>query len=60
NFDFGVLWQGEPEVALTADGSLFDDSTFLASLEAERLDLEDDMSAFKAYPVVSISFVYNF
>lgn len=60
NFDLGVLWQGEPEVSLTADGSLFDDPTFMASLENERLELEEDMSDFKAYPVISLSFVYNF
>lgn len=60
NFDVGVLWQGEPEVALAANGLLASDPTFLASLEAERLQLEDDMSDFKAYPVLSLSFVYNF
>lgn len=60
NFDFGVLWQGEPEVTLTADGTLAADQTFQASLESERQELEDDMSDFKAYPVISISFVYNF
>jgi len=60
NFDLGVLWQGEPEVSLIADGTLFNDPTFQASLENERLELEDDMSNFKAYPVISLSFVYNF
>ena len=30
------------------------------ALEAERLDLEDDMSDLKAWPVVSLAFVYNF
>jgi hypothetical protein len=33
---------------------------FLADLENERLELEEDMSDFKAYPVISLSFVYNF
>jgi hypothetical protein len=60
NFDLGVLWQGEPEVSLLADGTLFDDPTFMASLENERLELEDDMNDFKAYPVISLSFVYIF
>ncbi len=60
NFDLGVLWQGEPVVELSADGLLALDPTFLASLEAERLELEEDMSDFKAYPVVSLSIVYNF
>ena len=60
NFDLGVLWQGDPEVLLTADGLLADDPTFLGSLENERLELEDDLSDYKAFPVVSLSFVYNF
>jgi hypothetical protein len=61
NFDFGVLWQGDPDVALVAaGGTLVDDPTFQASLEAERLALEDEISNFKAYPVVSLSIVYNF
>ena len=60
NLDFGVLWQGEPEVTLTADGLLASDPTFMTALENERLELEDEMSDFKAWPVVSLGFVYNF
>ncbi len=60
NFDLGVLWQGEPNVALTADGLLANDPTFVNALESERLELEDEMSDFKAWPVVSLGFVYNF
>jgi hypothetical protein len=64
NLDFGVLWQGEPEVTLEATG--LDTAppavqTALAvELENERLELEDEMSDFKAWPVLSIGFVYNF
>lgn len=60
NFDVGVLWQDEPEVTLEATGLFANDPAFMASLENERQQLEDDMSDFKAYPVVSLSFVYNF
>ena len=60
NLDFGVLWQGSPEVQLSADGALAGDPTFEASLEAERIALEDDISDFKAWPVVSLGFVVNF
>ena len=60
NFDVGVLLQGDPEVTLVADGLLASDPSFQAELEAERQDLEDKFSDFKAYPVVSLSFVYNF
>ena len=60
NLDFGVLWQDSPSVTLTADGLLANDPTFLAAVEAERAELEDDVSNYKAWPVVSLGFVFNF
>lgn len=64
NLDFGVLWQGEPMVTLEATG--FDNTpapvqaVLGPALEAERLELEDEVSSYKAWPVISLSFVYNF
>jgi hypothetical protein len=60
NFDIGVLWQGEPEVAVTADGILATNPGFIQSLETERLELQNEISDYKAWPVVSLGFVYNF
>lgn len=64
NLDFGVLWQGEPEVTLEATGlaaaPLAVQTALAAELENERLELEDEMSDFKAWPVLSLGFVYNF
>jgi hypothetical protein len=60
NLDLGVLWQGDPEVTLEADGLLAQDPLFQASLEAERLELEDELSDFKAWPAVSLGFFYRF
>lgn len=60
NLDVGLLWQGEPDVTLEADGSLAQDPLFQAALESERRQLEDEMSDFKAWPVVSIGVVYRF
>jgi hypothetical protein len=60
NLDFGVLWQGEPEVALSASGALSTDAGFQAALELERRQLEDEVSNFKAWPVVSLGIVYKF
>ncbi len=60
NLDLGVLWQGEPQVTMQASGLLANDPTFLAAVEIERQQLADDMSSFKAYPVVSLGFVFNF
>ncbi len=60
NLDFGLLWQGEPEVTLTANGALAGDPGFQASLEQERLELAQEFSDFKAWPVVSLGFFVNF
>ena len=60
NFDLGVLLQGEPTVTLDASGTLANDPLFQQSLAAEQQDLTDDLSNFKAYPVLSLAFVYNF
>lgn len=60
NVDFGVLWQGDPLVTLTADGTLSGDPGFQADLEVERQEIEDDLSEFKVWPVLSLGFVYNF
>ena len=60
NLDFGVLWQGSPQISMTADGLLSGDPTFEASLDAERAELENELSDYKAWPVVSLGFVFNF
>lgn len=60
NLDLGVLWQGEPEVTLTANGTLAGDPGFQASLEQERLELANEFSDFKAWPVISLGFFVNF
>lgn len=64
NLDFGVLWQGEPSVSLIA--TEFDSApqaiqdALGPALDAERLELENEISDYKAWPVVSLSFIYNF
>lgn len=64
NMDFGVLWQGDPSVSLFATG--YDNAPALiqaeldAALAIESAALEDDISDYKAWPVFSLSFVYNF
>ncbi len=64
NLDFGVLWQGEPSVSLFATGletaPAQVQAQLMPALEAERLELEDELSDYMAWPVISLSFVYNF
>lgn len=60
NIDLGVLWQGSPMVAMAADGPLGTDPAFLSELELERIQFEDDIKDFKAYPVISLGLSYKF
>jgi hypothetical protein len=60
NLDFGVLWQGDPIVDMSVSGPLANDPGFQNSLELERQEVEDDMSDFKAWPVLQLGFVYKF
>lgn len=58
--DFGVLWQGDPTVSLSADGLLATDPGFIADLEDERMQMQNDVGDLKAYPVISLGFNFNF
>jgi len=60
--DFGVAFIGSPDVSLTATGPLAvaADPAFLANLAREQEDLEDDLSDFKVYPVLSVSLFLRF
>lgn len=60
NLDLGVLWQGSPTVALTADGTLAADPLFQQALETERQELEDEGEDYKAWPVISLGLHFNF
>ena len=64
NLDLGVLWQDEPIVTLEAVGLASAppavQAILIPALEAERQLLEDEMSSLKAYPVISLAFIYNF
>ena len=65
SLDFGVLWQGEPIVTLTSDGSLATQQSpagdqFRAALETERQQLESEAENLKAYPVITLGFRFNF
>ena len=60
NLDLGVLWQGKPRVTLNADGVLESDPIFQSALEAERRELDNDISSYKAWPVFSLGIFVNF
>jgi hypothetical protein len=64
NLDFGVLWQGDPTVALEATNwdnlSAVEQALLGPALAAEQAELQDEISDYKAWPVISLSLIYNF
>ena len=56
--DVGVLFQGEPNVDLRKEQGLPDVSE--QDVEDEEADVEDELSDFDVYPVVSVGVVYTF
>jgi hypothetical protein len=59
--DFGVMFQGEPEITASATAS---DPAIQGevnrALDREVEDIQDDANAFKYYPVISVGVSYKF
>ncbi len=58
--DLGFMYQGEAEVALTATGTASTQPGFEENLEKERVQLENDLSGFKYFPVLSLGLYMRF
>ena len=58
-FDLGIVFQGSPQVALSASGIVASDPTFIQELNRENQELENDISEFKYYPVISLGLSLN-
>lgn len=57
----GVAFTGEPDVALTAeDGLLAGSPELLASLEDEAMQIQDDIDAFRFYPILRLGITRRF
>lgn len=57
--DLGVVLQGVPQVSLTATGLVTSDPTFVQELNREVQELENDISEFQYYPVISLGLSLN-
>jgi hypothetical protein len=55
-----VLWQGEPDVTLAADGPIARDPLFQLALERERRDIANELHDYRAWPVASLGIEFNF
>lgn len=59
NFDLGVLFQGDPVVTLESDMESVN-ALLRNAIVIETEELTKKMDSLKAYPVISLSVVYNF
>ncbi|GBD97670.1 MAG TPA: hypothetical protein ENG83_05220 [Nitrospirae bacterium] len=59
-FELGAIYQGSPDVDLSADGLLANDQTFQNNLAKEEKNLQSDIDDYKFYPVISLGFSYRF
>ena len=58
--EIGALYQGSPNVSLTADGPLSGNPIFQQDLAKEEDNLQDDLDNYKFYPVLSVGISYRF
>ncbi|MBN2824074.1 MAG: hypothetical protein JXQ76_02030 [Campylobacterales bacterium] len=59
--DAGILYHGEPNVALVANcGAVACSDVIINNVEAERLELLNELSDYKIYPVISVGVTYTF
>ena len=59
-FEIGAMFQGSPNVDLTASGPIASDPTFQQNLNQEKQNIEDDIDSFTIYPMIAIGFCYRF
>jgi len=52
--DLGVAVHGTPDAALRATGPIGSNQTFQSNLEAELVDINDEIKSFKVYPVLNL------
>jgi len=60
SLDLGVMFQGTPDVALTASGPIAANAAFLNDLARERQSLEEDLDNFQFYPVIALGVTISF
>ncbi len=59
-FDIGVMFQGKPDVEVTADGTAVGTPIFDDDLNKLRKDVQDAADYFQLYPVISFGISYQF
>lgn len=59
-FDLGVMFQGTPDVSLSASGPIASDPTFQQELTTEEQAFQDDLDNFEYYPVITLGLRKSF
>ena len=59
-FELGAIYQGSPDVNLSADGLLASNQDFQNNLAKEEENMQRDVDDYKFYPVVSLGLSYRF
>lgn len=60
SLELGVMFQGAPQLALSADGPAASDPTFQAELERERQAAQQELDNYEYYPVVALGIQRRF
>ena len=60
SFDLGVVYQGSPQVTLSADGPISSDPLFQQELEKEESNVQNEIDDYKYYPVASLGLTFRF
>lgn len=58
--DFGVVFQGEANIDISATGPIASDPAFQANLAREKKELEDELEDYQYYPVIALGITYKF
>lgn len=58
--EVGLMFQGDPDVRLSSDGTLANDPAFQSDLRAEEREVREDLAGLKTYPVLSVGVSYRF
>lgn len=58
--DLGAVYQGSPDVSLSASGPIASDLVFQTELVREVKDLNDKADSYRFYPVVQVGLSYRF
>ncbi len=59
-FELGAIYQGSPEVELTASGPISSNRTFQDDIAEEEENLQEELDYFEFYPVIAIGVSYRF